>query len=219
MEHGVTTIEHATSVYSYLIKDKFREEHDRLTGLGISIKEQTPLLKKLAGMKIDALSPDKLNCLAAMMRDKGAVLCPTLRVYKSILGEIKTQEEKGELSEELRNRKEIIFKLTSTADYIARELSGQGVRLLVGQDNIEPAGTVEEMVLLAKAGVKAEEVLKGATIYAIEWLGLHEKYGSVEAGKIADLVILDADPLENIANTQKVFAVIQHGKVVHQRTD
>lgn len=63
------------------------------------------------------------------------------------------------------------------------------------------------MILLSKAGVNNAEVLKGATIYAAEWLEADDMYGSIEPGKIADLVVLNADPLAEISNAQDVSGV------------
>jgi cytosine/adenosine deaminase-related metal-dependent hydrolase len=53
-----------------------------------------------------------------------------------------------------------------------------------------------------------EQVLQSATRMAMEWLGVAADRGTVEAGKRADLLLLDADPLANVANTRKIAAVI-----------
>jgi len=75
-------------------------------------------------------------------------------------------------------------------------------------------GTLEEMVLMKEVGVTELEVLRGATIYAAEWLEVDDLYGSVEPGKMADIVVLDSNPLDDIAHVYDVFMVIQHGQVV-----
>ena len=84
----------------------------------------------------------------------------------------------------------------------------------MGQDQYISEGTAEEMALMSEAGVPNIEVLRGATLYAAEWLGIEDTYGSIEQGKIADLVLVNADPLADIANVHDVYRVIQHGKLV-----
>jgi imidazolonepropionase-like amidohydrolase len=100
------------------------------------------------------------------------------------------------------------------SDYFVKKLSEYGVKMLVGQDNIEAVGTLEEMILMNEAGVAELEVLRGATIYAAEWLEVDDKYGTVEPGKIADLIVLGSNPLDDIAHVGDVFMVIQHGEIV-----
>ncbi len=55
------------------------------------------------------------------------------------------------------------------------------------------------------------QILAGTTRQAAEWLGTLADRGTVEAGKRADLVLLDANPLENIANTRRIAGVIAGG--------
>ncbi|MGH9958672.1 MAG: amidohydrolase family protein, partial [Pyrinomonadaceae bacterium] len=56
------------------------------------------------------------------------------------------------------------------------------------------------------------EALQAATINPARFLGRLDSLGTVERGKIADLVLLDANPLESISNTQRIYAVILNGK-------
>jgi imidazolonepropionase-like amidohydrolase len=65
---------------------------------------------------------------------------------------------------------------------------------------------------MVRAGLTPAEVLQAATLGAAQFLERVRDYGTVEIGKIADLVLLDASPLESIANTQRIAAVIREGK-------
>lgn len=56
------------------------------------------------------------------------------------------------------------------------------------------------------------EALRTGTLRAAEFLGIQRDFGSVEAGKVANLVLLDANPADDIRNTQKIRAVILRGK-------
>jgi adenine deaminase len=70
------------------------------------------------------------------------------------------------------------------------------------------------MQILVEAGLTPMQAILAATRTGAELLGLEAKLGTVEPGKLADLLLLDADPLENIANTRKIFKVVQDGRVV-----
>ncbi len=96
-------------------------------------------------------------------------------------------------------------------------LEQNGVGLLVGTDvgnpYVYPGFSVhEEMALLVKAGVSPLSGLRAATLNPARFLGLEEQLGTVERGKFADVVLLAADPLEDIANSKKIWAVIAHGR-------
>jgi len=70
-----------------------------------------------------------------------------------------------------------------------------------------------EINLLAQSGFTAFEALRSSTLWAAEAIGIDEDLGTIEAGKLADLVILDADPVKNIANTMSVSTTIKNGVV------
>lgn len=71
-----------------------------------------------------------------------------------------------------------------------------------------------EMELLVDAGLTPMQAIMTATKNAAELIGLSSKIGTVEKGKLADLVIVDANPLTNIQNTKKIFKVVKDGRVV-----
>ncbi|NOS92155.1 MAG: amidohydrolase family protein [Cyclobacteriaceae bacterium] len=70
----------------------------------------------------------------------------------------------------------------------------------------------DELELLVQAGLTPEEALNSATLLAAQWLGMDKLVGSVESGKLADLVLLDENPLTDIKNTRKIAAVFVNGK-------
>jgi len=70
----------------------------------------------------------------------------------------------------------------------------------------------DELALFVQAGLTPGEALKTATYNPAKFLGLLDRLGMVEKGKLADLVLLDENPLEDIHNTQKIRAVVLNGK-------
>ena len=71
----------------------------------------------------------------------------------------------------------------------------------------------KELELLSEAGLSNLEVLKSATITPAEFFGIEDQMGTIEVGKLADLVILNGNPLESISNTQNIHKVIAKGKI------
>jgi imidazolonepropionase-like amidohydrolase len=91
----------------------------------------------------------------------------------------------------------------------------QGVRIGAGTDADNPhASLAKEVELLTVIGMSNMEALLAATKTAAEILRLDKMIGTVEVGKVADLVLLDANPLDNIRNLTKVGRVFQSGKEV-----
>ena len=110
------------------------------------------------------------------------------------------------------------MRLKATTDMIA-----EGVALLVGTDAPNPYtypgfSLHDELVILTQCGLSPAAALKAATFDAVRFLGKGRQMGTVENGKLADLVLLDANPLEDIHNTKKIFAVIVNGRLL-QRSD
>jgi hypothetical protein len=94
-----------------------------------------------------------------------------------------------------------------------------GVRVLTGTDaplrNSPPGfGLHEELWLLAQGGMSTFDILRAATIEAASYFGMEDSTGVIANGKLADLVLLDANPLLDIRNTRRIAAVIANGRWV-----
>jgi imidazolonepropionase-like amidohydrolase len=106
---------------------------------------------------------------------------------------------------------------------LVRALKAEGVPMVAGSDAMT-SGVVggfslhEELELLVGAGLTNEEALASATRLPALWLGVDSDRGTIEAGKRADLVLLDADPLVNIANTRKMAGMFLSGKWISRAT-
>lgn len=94
-----------------------------------------------------------------------------------------------------------------------------GVRLMAGSDfGANPLlfpgwGIHDEMALMVKAGLTPMEALQSATRNAAVFLGLDKSVGTIEKNKLADMVLLTANPLDDINNTRKISAVIFQGQM------
>lgn len=98
-----------------------------------------------------------------------------------------------------------------------------GVRVLAGTDaplrNSPPGfGLHEELSLLVQGGLTPMEALRAATLAAAEYLGMTDSLGTVAPGKLADLILLDADPLADIRNTRRIAAVVADGRLLDSAT-
>jgi imidazolonepropionase-like amidohydrolase len=105
---------------------------------------------------------------------------------------------------------------------LAGELHRAGVSLLAGTDVSDEAylyagfSLHDELGLLVDAGLTPLEALQTATLNVAKFLGKTESLGTVESGKAADLVLLDANPLENIGNTRRIYAVVLRGQLLNR---
>jgi hypothetical protein len=100
---------------------------------------------------------------------------------------------------------------------LAKVMFDSGAKLLTGTDCLNSyvlAGFSlhEELQELVSAGLPEFEVLKGSTVSAAEFLKRKQDIGTIEVGKIADLILLEGNPLENILNTKRINGVMVKGK-------
>lgn len=99
-----------------------------------------------------------------------------------------------------------------------------GVRVIAGTDGpgigrlTAGFGLHRELQLLVMAGLPPLEAIRAATLHAALALRKEGELGTIEPGKLADLVILDADPLADIQNTRKISSVVSRGRLFDKAT-
>jgi imidazolonepropionase-like amidohydrolase len=93
------------------------------------------------------------------------------------------------------------------------KLNAAGVRITLGTDGNRPWGPHEEMADMVAAGMTPAQVIVAATRNSAEFLRLADT-GTLQAGKSADFIVLDANPLDNITNTRRISQVILRGAAV-----
>jgi imidazolonepropionase-like amidohydrolase len=240
---GQHSIEHFTNVLeasSAQEEELRRKSAEALSNLPEGQKfPSRAILRSLFRLTLDTFSPEKANALAARFARNHTWQCPTLTVLRNMAfiqdpaihndprvkymppgiaagwdprGDFRLQDrtpDDYELSREMyRKQKELIVPMRRA-----------GVEFLAGTDVLNPYcfpgfSLHDELALLVESGLSPMEALQTATLNPARFLGKEKDLGTVEKGKIADLVLLDASPLADINNTRKIDAVVTGGKLL-----
>ncbi len=101
----------------------------------------------------------------------------------------------------------------------AKTLSNAGVKVNMGaHGQLQGLGAHWETWMLQQGGMSNLEALKAATINSAEYIGAGEDIGSLKVGKLADLIVLDKNPLEDIENTESIKMVMINGRIYDAET-
>lgn len=154
----------------------------------------------------------------ASINDKSLTEDPRLKYMPEYVKQIWQPKNdfrlKNKTDEDLADEKLIYQKQLEMISAMRRA----GVEFLAGTDTPNPYcypgfSLHDELALLVKAGLTPMEALQTATRNPAKYLGLLDTLGTVEKGKAADLLLLDANPLDDINNTKKIAAVIVRGRL------
>jgi imidazolonepropionase-like amidohydrolase len=147
------------------------------------------------------------TAILAEMAERGIILVPTLCVFDLVAG--------GEAFPEwMRERAKFLRESAEKTVAAARQ---EGVSLAMGADAGPHGENARELVRLVETGLSPMEGIVAATKIAARACGIETKIGTVEAGKVADLLVLDGDPLENVRvflDAQRRWLVLQAGEPV-----
>ena len=182
-------------------------------------------------------SEKEAKTMAMLLKENGTWLSPTLITMEMILSQVKSLDELKSLpslkyihpllqskwlTANKYNKMSTPEDITHFEKYVkfnmllvktCREI---GVPIVAGTD-AGVSGIVagfslhDELELLVKTGLTAQEALNAATLLSAKWLGIDKQIGSIETGKFADLILLDANPLTDINNTRKISGVFVNG--------
>lgn len=143
-----------------------------------------------------------------LMKRKGTFFVPTRIALKGV----KERYEKGLLSPEQIPK----YKAAEAAALRAvSKAITRGVRIAFGTDAgvFAHGRNAEEFALLVEAGLSPADALRAATVVDAELLGLTNQLGTLEPGKLADVVAVPGDPLQDIRRTEQVFFVMKEGVI------
>jgi imidazolonepropionase-like amidohydrolase len=227
-KHNLPLVGHPVASPEEIIKAGQRSlEHGFFPPLSGRTKEQrAELFRQFAVNKI-AVTPTLIvgealltpyDKTAAIFEDKGGKIEPRRKYLSGYLIE--------DWREQLAEKKDNKFDLTGMlAERLRdmREMREAGVGLMPGTDVgvllIFPGFSLHDELRLfvEQIGMSPMEAIISATRIPAEFFGIADTLGTIEKGKIADLVLLEADPLENINNTRRVDAVVVGGKLIPKK--
>ena len=192
--------------------------------------EWTPALR---AELLSSYDEDKCRQTAAVLIKNGTWLDPTFVVNRSLmLGDDERFQKDARLVYVSANERQDWIKFAGFFKPATRKhrearfrieievlkiMHQAGVPVLAGTDVGNPfiyAGFSlhDELENFVQAGFTPFEALQTATVNPAKYTGLEKSLGTIEKGKLADLVLLDANPLENIGNTKRIYAVVAGGR-------
>ena len=204
---GVRCIEHAKAPWPVVLKDDLKKEHDAL--LNAAPEDIESFRQKVFSLGVDSVSTSKLQQLMDKILENEVFICTTLHAFKHLK---KLQSQKPD--EEMLKKVEVLDEMQG---FFAGEMIRRNVKILVGQDGLTPEFTFNEMRYLKELGLSEPEIIRGATIYPAQWLGISKRTGSVSPGKKADVLILEKNPLEDIQNIKTTCTVLLNGRTAFQK--
>jgi imidazolonepropionase-like amidohydrolase len=154
--------------------------------------------------------------LARRMAERGMYLVPTHFVLHQL---VEHGAEFGTPAWVLAKAREVMMARQSSFEAALRH----GVPIAMGTDiggqDLLPHGrNAEELALLVAGGMSTSDAIVAATLGAAHCIGLEREIGSIERGKVADLIAVEGDPLSDIALTQRVEFVMKSGQIVRNGT-
>ena len=142
-----------------------------------------------------------------LMAEKNVYYVPTLLVYEfwrdaKIFGQI-SPEDRTMLTNTVEEHTKTFKRALKTS-----------VKIVFGSDTFELPGTnAQEIERMVGYGMKPVDALKSATSIAAELLGLLDSVGTIEVHKLADIIAVNGNPLENITDLRKIVFVMKEGKI------
>jgi imidazolonepropionase-like amidohydrolase len=234
---GQKSIEHLTGVLVACSakEEELRKENEARLRAD-SFRGDTMTLEQ--SRALDSFDANQAAALFARFKRNGTWMCPTLSVLRAqaFIGDADFRNDlrlkyiqnflrkqfwedgfgfSSRTAEDNARARRVFQKQLEVVGMMKRA----GVDFIAGTDTANPYvfpgfSLHDELALLVQAGFTPMEALQAATRDAARYLGRLDSVGTIEKGKIADLVLLDANPLAEIGNTRKINAVVIGGKLI-----
>lgn len=220
VEHGYEEIQHIDGLLVPLVGSA-------LTELSA---QRTPTRLQAMNEALAELTPDSeaVEELVRLLASEGVAVDPTLTVFAAqgmesppwvarVAARFPFQARRRILDRHLFGYwpltplwEEILGSMTA----LVGALHEAGVPVLPGTDTEMAASDLhQELALYVEAGIPAPEVITLATLGAARIMGMDEELGSIEPGKLADLILVDGDPTADINDLRRVVMVVKDGRV------
>jgi imidazolonepropionase-like amidohydrolase len=236
---GQLTIEHLTMIPQACssLADEFRRE----VGAVVASKgwDSAGAAQRLLGRRMsEAYDAEACRSLARRFVKNGTWMVPTMTVLRStshlddttLAADLRLRFIPGFFKLSWDPRRDFRFRMLTAEDWATRKrghrrqieivglLHREGVRFLAGTDLSNPYiypgfSLHDELANMVEAGMSPLDALRTATLNPAVFLGQEREAGTVETGKRADLVLLDANPLDDIKNTTRIRAVVAAGRL------
>ncbi len=230
-QRGQRSVEHLTQVYEACStrEQELLEARDHL-----AIRDAVKLRDEQEREVLDTFAPARCASVARELAATGQAQVPTLVLPRSDAApqrsDFRADPRWPALREDEQQRWERILRAPAEeralaakrweiSQRIVREMHRAKVPIFAGTDTPMPlvypgSSLLEELGLLVACGFTPAEALRAATIEPATFLGLAEEQGTVTAGKRADLLLLEADPLVRIENLRRLRAVVLAGRLL-----
>jgi imidazolonepropionase-like amidohydrolase len=171
--------------------------------------------------RLGEVNPQELQKVYERIRASGMTLCPTVVTFKTLTNINTYWDGNYPRSEYISQGVTDLWKSLWTQQQnwmrMVVDLNQAGVPLMVGTDLMLPGiipgySTHEEMVIWQEAGIPPADILRSATIVPAQFMELGDRLGSITEGKTASMILVRANPLEDISNAQQIESVFLRGK-------
>lgn len=216
---GQRTIEHLTDMLASCSRQEaeMRRGPDNRARSMLSVSAYDPAKCRTLGHQF---ARNRTAHTPTLILHSGRLIAPFARAADPRLRFVSGDEARGWRAVDAQQSARdpaLLRGIFDTFGRVVADLHRGGTTILAGTDLGNPhvyAGSSlhDELVLLVEAGLSPRDALAAATLNPARVLGLEASLGSIEAGKLADLVILDANPLESIRNVRRISGVISNGR-------
>jgi imidazolonepropionase-like amidohydrolase len=236
-DSGQRTIEHVTG-FALACSSREAELREARATAGSDPQRIRAVMTSQVQAALDSYDPAKCQALFEKLKKNGTWMVPTLTVLRStshlddttLVRDPRLKYLPKAITTGWNPRTDFRMRDRTPEDWARakrvyernREMIGAmakaGVPMLAGTDVLNPYcfpgfSLHDELALLVGVGVSPIDALRMATLRPAQFLGMTDRVGTIAAGKLADLVLLDANPLQDIRNTTRIATVLANGRV------